>query len=56
MPPFAEEMTRLAAPLATCSTLAHTSYTLRSPLVAALSSHSQYLDLCDGGGYYNPNS
>jgi hypothetical protein len=43
MPPVAEQMPRLAALLAAYSTLAPVSYTLRSPLAATPSSHSQYL-------------
>jgi hypothetical protein len=55
-PLVAEQMSRLTALRAACSTLASTSYTLHSLLAVAPSSCSQYLAPCDGNGYYHPNS
>jgi hypothetical protein len=56
MPPIAEQMPHLVALLIACSTLATASCTLCSPLSTAPSSRSQYLALCDGGGYYHLNA
>jgi hypothetical protein len=52
-PPVAEQMPRLAALCAACSTLTPSSCTLHS-LLDATSSRSQYLAPCDGGRYYHP--
>jgi hypothetical protein len=56
MPHVAKQMPHLIALHAACNTLAHVSYTLCSPLAAALTYRSQYLTPCDTDGYYHPNS
>jgi hypothetical protein len=56
MPPVAEQILRLTALLTAYSTLTPASGIPRSPLATAPSSRSQYLALCDDGGYYHPNS
>jgi hypothetical protein len=55
-PSVVEQIPHLTTLLVACSTLAPASCTLRSSLAAAPYSHSQYLALCNSGGYHHPNS